>query len=288
MTAIYQKELSSYFRGMLGYLFTAFVLIFAGIYTMAYNLSGAYANFAYVLDAISFIYLIAVPILSMRTFAEERKQKTDQLLYAMPVPMSSVVAGKYLAMVTVLLVPMGIMCLYPLILTQFGTVSLGTAYGAIFAFFMLGACLLSVGLFISSMTDNQVASAVMTLVAVLLLFFMSGLSSFVSSEASASLMALCMVVLIFAFVLYVFSKNPIVALGVGIVCIGALLGYYAFDSSAFEGLFGEIMTQLSVFDRFYGFIDGVFDLKAIIYYASMIAVFLFLTVQSMEKRRWSE
>ena len=288
MTAIYQKELGSYFRGMLGYLFTAFVLIFAGIYTMAYNLSGAYANFAYVLDAISFIYMIAVPILSMRTFAEERKQKTDQLLYAMPIPMSSVVVGKYLAMVTVLLVPMGVMCLYPLILTQFGTVSLGTAYGALFAFFMLGACLLSVGLFVSSLTDNQVASAVMTLVAVLLLFFMSGRASFVSSEASASLMALIIVSLIFAFVLYVLSKNPIVAAGVGIVCIGALMGYYAFEPAVFEGLFGEIMTQLSVFDRFYGFIDGVFDLKAIIYYASMIAVFLFLTVQSMEKRRWSE
>ena len=288
MTAIYQKELNSYFRGMLGYLFTVFVLIFAGIYTMAYNLSGAYSNFAYVLDAISFIYLIAVPILSMRTFAEERKQKTDQLLYAMPVPMSSVVMGKYLAMVTVLLIPMGILCVYPLILTQFGTISLGTAYGSIFAFFMLGAYLLSVGLFISSLTDNQVASAVMTLVAVLLLFFMSGLASFVSSEASASLMALIIVSLIFAFVLYVLSKNPIVAAGVGIVCIGALMGYYAFEPAVFEGLFGEIMTQLSVFDRFYGFIDGVFDLKAIIYYASMIAVFLFLTVQSMEKRRWSE
>lgn len=288
MTAIYQKELNSYFRGMLGYLFTAFVLIFAGIYTMAYNLSGAYSNFAYVLDAISFIYLIAVPILSMRTFAEERKQKTDQLLYAMPVPMSSVVMGKYLAMVTVLLIPMGILCVYPLILTQFGTISLGTAYGSIFAFFMLGACLLSVGLFISSLTDNQVASAVMTLVAVLLLFFMSGLASFVSSEASASLMALIIVSLIFAFVLYALSKNPIVALAVGIISVSGLLGYYAFDSSVFEGLFGDIMTQLSVFDRFYGFIDGVFDLKAIVYYASMIAVFLFLTVQSMEKRRWSE
>ena len=288
MTAVYQRELGSYFKGMLGYLFTAFVLIFAGIYTMAYNLSGAYANFAYVLDAISFIYLIAVPILSMRTFAEERRQKTDQLLYALPISMSSVVAGKYLAMVTVLLVPMGIMALYPLILSQFGAVSLPTAYGALLAFFMLGASLLSVGLFISSLTDNQVASAVMTLVAVLLLYFLSGLASFVSSEASASLMALCVLVGIFALVLYALSKTPIVAFGVGVAGVGALMGWYSVDSSAFEGLFGTIMTQLSVFDRFYGFIDGVFDLKAIVYYASMIAVFLFLTVQSMEKRRWSE
>ncbi len=288
MMAIYQKELNSYFKGMMGYLFTAFVLIFAGIYTMAYNLSGMYARFEYVLDAISFIYLIGVPILTMRSFAEERRQKTDQLLYALPVSMSAVVMGKYLAMVTVLAVPVAIMGLYPLILSQFGAVSLPTAYGALLAFFMLGACLLSVGLFISSMTENQVASAVLTLVAVLLLFFMGSLAEFVSGEAAASLMALCALVLVFAVILYVFSKNPIVAFAVAIAGMGALIGSYAFDSAAFEGLFASIMAQLSVFDRFYGFIGGVFDLTAIVYYVSMIAVFLFLTVQAMEKRRWSE
>ncbi|MDO5378505.1 MAG: ABC transporter permease subunit [Clostridia bacterium] len=288
MIAVYQKELGSYWRGMLGYLFSAFVLIFAGIYTMAYNLSGAYANFAYVLDAISFIYLIAVPILSMRTFAEERRQKTDQLLYALPVSMSGVVLGKYLAMLTVLAAPTLIMALYPLILMQFGSVPLATAYGALAAFFLLGACLLSVGLLISSVTENQVASAVITLVTVLLLYFMKGLSEFVSTEASASLMALCLLVALFAVALYMLCKNPIVALGAAVVGIGALMACYTVNSSAFEGLFASIMAQLSVFDRFYGFVNGVFDLTAVVYYGSIIAVFLFLTVQAMEKRRWSE
>ena len=181
MTAIFRREVASYFKGMLGYLIAAFVLVFAGIYTMAYNLSGVYANFEYTLSAIAFIYLIAVPILSMRSLAEERRQKTDQLLYALPIRLSDVVLGKYLAMLVVLAVPTLIMALYPLILSQFGTVSFATAYGALFAFFLLGACLLSVGLFISSVTENQVAAAVITLVAVLLLYFMSGLSDFVST-----------------------------------------------------------------------------------------------------------
>lgn len=288
MIAVYRKELGSYWRGMLGYLFTAFVLIFAGIYTMAYNLSGAYANFAYVLDAISFIYLIAVPILSMRTFAEERRQKTDQLLYALPISMSGVVIGKYLAMLTVLAAPTLIMALYPLILMQFGTVPLSTAYGTLAAFFLLGACLLSVGLLISSVTENQVAAAVITLITVLILYFMKGLAEFVSTEASASLMALCLLVVIFAVALYLLCKNPIVASGVAAVGVGALIAGYAANSSAFEGLFAGIMTQLSVFDRFYGFVNGVFDLTAVVYDGSIIAVFLFLTVQAMEKRRWSE
>ena len=99
MIAVFRRELCSYFKGVLGYLLSAFLLIFAGIYTMAYNLSGYCNNFEYVLSAISFIYLIAVPIISMRALAEEKRQKTDQLLYALPIRLSDVVIGKYLGMV---------------------------------------------------------------------------------------------------------------------------------------------------------------------------------------------
>ena len=246
MMAIFRRELSSYFKGILGYLFTAFVLIFAGIYTMAYNLSGAYANFEYTLSAIAFIYLIGVPILSMRTLAEERRQKTDQLLYALPIRLSDVVLGKYLAMLTVLAVPTLVMALYP------------------------------------------VAAASVTQVVVLLLYFMSGLADFVSSDASSSLLALVLLALVFALALWMLSKNPIVAALTALVAVGVLLGWYAFDSSACEGLFGQIMTQLSVFDRFYTVVDGMFDLTAVVYDVSMSAVFLFLSVQALEKRRWSE
>ena len=224
----------------------------------------------------------------MRSLAEERRQKTDQLLYALPIRLSGVVLGKYLAMLTVLAVPTLVMGLYPLILSQFGRVSLPTAYGALLAFFLLGACLLSVGLFISSVTESPVVSAVVTLVAVLLLYFMSGLADFVSSDASASLMALVLLALVFCAALWMLSRNPIVAGATAVAAVGALLGWYALDPSAFEGLFVQIMTQLSVFDRFNTFVDGVFDLTAVVYYVSMSAVFLFLSVQALEKRRWSE
>ena len=193
MIAVFRRELNGYFKSMMGYLFSAFVLIFAGIYTMVYNLSGYTAHFERVLSSISFLYLIAVPILTMRSVAEEKKQKTDQLLYSLPISLSSVVVGKYLAMLVVLLVPTAIMGLYPLILSQFGTVLLQTAYGALEGFFLLGACLLSIGLFVSSVTENQVAAAVITLVVMLVLYFMSGLASYVSTAASASLTALIIV-----------------------------------------------------------------------------------------------
>lgn len=288
MIAIFKREVCAYYRGILGYLFAAFLLIFAGIYTMAYNLSGAYANFEYVLDSISFIYLIAVPILTMRCVAEEKRQKTDQLLYSLPIRLSDVIIGKYFAMLVVLAAPAAVMGLYPLILSQFGTISFTTAYGTLFAFFLLGACLLSMGLFVSSVTESQVASAVITLVVTLIFYFIGSLASFVSSTAGASLMALIMVVLIAAALLWLLTKNPIVSTLAALLGVGGLYAWYVADSSAFAGLFADIMNQLSVFDRFYTFVNGVFDLTAIVYYVSIICVFLFLSVQALEKRRWSE
>jgi len=288
MKAVYQRELFSYFNSLSGYIFGAFLLLFAGIYCMVYNLRGAYVNFEFVLTGMCLVFMIIVPVLTMRVLAEERRQKTDQLLYSLPVRLSDVIIGKYLAMLVVLAVPMAILSLYPLILSQFGTVSFATAYGSIFGFFLLGATLIAMGLFVSSVTESQVAAAVITLVATLIFYLMSGLASFVSTAAGASLMALCMIVVIFAVVLYIVAKNPIVSILTAVLGVGGLYIWYAADSSAFSGLFGDIMNQLSVFDRFYTFVNGVFDLTAIVYYLSITCVFLFLAVQALEKRRWSE
>ena len=288
MIAVYRREVGSYFKGVLGYLLGAFLLVFAGIYCMVYNLSGYYSNFEYVLSAIGFIYLIAVPIISMRSVAEEKKQKTDQLLYSLPISLGSVVMGKYLAMLTVLALPTGIMALYPLILSQFGAVAYGTAYGALLAFFLMGGCLLSIGLFISSITDSQVAAAVITLLTMMLLYFMSSLASWVSTDGAASLNALMLLAVVAAVIFYIMSKNAIVSVIVGAALIGGLQLWYHLDSSAFSGLFASMMTAISVFDRFDTFTNGVFDVTAIVYYLSIIGVMIFLTTQAMEKRRWSE
>lgn len=288
MIAVYRREVGSYFKGVLGYLLGAFLLVFAGIYCMVYNLSGYYSNFEYVLSGIGFIYLIAVPVISMRSVAEEKKQKTDQLLYSLPISLSSVVVGKYLAMLTVLALPIGIMALYPLILSQFGTVAYGTAYAGLLAFFLMGGCLLSVGLFISSITDSQVAAAVITLLTMLLLYFMSSLASWVPTDSAASLNALMVLAVIAAAVFYIMSKNVIVSVIVGAALIGGLQLWYHLDSLAFSGLFASMMNAISVFERFDTFVNGVFDVTAIVYYLSIIGVMLFLTTQAMEKRRWSE
>jgi len=288
MIAVFRRELASYFKGVIGYLFSAFLLVFAGFYTLTYNLAAGQPNFEYVLQAISFIYMICVPILTMRAMAEEKRQKTDQLLYTLPIRLSSVVIGKYFAMLAVLAIPLLIMGTYPLILMQFGEVYLPTAYGTLIAFFLLGATLIALGLFISTLTESQVSSAVICLVLVLFLYFMSDLASILPTSPDSSVIALCVLAALFALILYMFTKNWIVALVVGIVGIGGLCGWYVMDMGAFYNLFPEIFSALSVFERFYLFVNGAFDLTAVVYYLSIIAVFLFLSAQALEKRRWSE
>lgn len=287
MTAIYRRELGSYFHGMTAYVFIAFLLVFAGIYTMIYNLNAGYPNFEYVLQAMSIIFLIAIPVLSMRVVAEERRQKTDQLLYALPLGMTRVVLGKYLAMLTVVAIPCVIMGLYPLLLSTFGSVFLPTAYGTLVGFFLLSATLSAIGLFISSLTENQAVAAGLCFGVMLLLFFMADLSDLVPDSTGASLAALLVTVLAVAGLVRLFTRSTPAALMVAIAGEAGLFVAYLTASDSFSGLFGKLADGLSVFERFYAFVDGVFDLTAVLYFLSVIAVALFLAVQSMEKRRWS-
>ena len=94
MGSVYRHELGSAFTGLTAYVFSAFLLLFGGIYTMAYNISMRLANFELVLQSISFLFIIIIPVVTMRTLAEERHQKTEQLLYALPLTMTQVVLRK--------------------------------------------------------------------------------------------------------------------------------------------------------------------------------------------------
>ena len=288
MTAVYKRELGAFFKGMPGYLFTAFMLIFTGVYVMVYNLSGYTARFEYALSAVSFVYLVAVPILTMRSMAEEKKQKTDQLLYALPLPLSKVVLGKYLATVTVLLIPCAVMAVYPLLFTLWGQVNVWTALGALFAFFLLGAALIAIGLFISSLTENQVASAVITLVVMLLVYLMGSFDGYLSPMSRASMLSLAAALAGCGFLMYWLTKNWVVSTLLTALSIGGLYWYYVAEPLVFYGLFAKVLSELSLFDRFYGFINGVFDLRSAVYYLSVAALFVFLTVKALEKRRWAE
>ena len=288
MNAVFRHELSSCFTNVSGYVFGAFLLLFAGIYTMVYNLNYAVTNFEYVMGGMSFVFLVIVPILTMRVLAEERRQKTDQLLYSLPLTMTKVVLGKYAALLVVFLIPVVLISLYPIILTAFGNVYLPAAFSAIAGFFFLGAALIAIGMFISSVTESQAVAAGICFVVMLVNYFLADLADFVSTSAFAAFAACTVVIILLALVFYLMTKNSTISLLIGIVLEAALAVAYVFGSASFEGVFPAIMEQLSLFERFYGFISGVFDVTSVVYFITVIGVFLFLIVQSMEKRRWSE
>ena len=284
---IYDREFNSSFHSLYGYVFTAFMALVAGIYISGDCLRGGSANFSGVIGSMSFIYLIIIPILTMRVLAEERRQKTEQLLYALPVSMGQVVVGKYLALISVLAVPTVIIAIYPPILNFFGDVDLLGAYCALIGFYLCGCALCAVGVFLSSLADNQAIAAGITFVAMLLLFFLSSLANLVSTSPAATLLAAAILVALFGALAYSLtrSKKASIAITGGLEAILLLL--YLLFKDRFTGVFPAVMKKLSVFDRYYVFLDGVFDLTGLVYILSFIAIFLLLTTLSMEKRRWN-
>ena len=272
---------------MVGYVFIAFLLVVCGIYFTAYHLQGMYPYFAYTLQAVQFVFLIAVPILTMRILAEERRQKTDQLLLTAPISVTEMILGKYLALVTVYLIPVGILCCYPLILTQFGNVALPEAYIALLGFFLLGCSFLSIGLYLSSVTESQVIAAVATFLVLFVSYVSEGVASFFPETASASFYVLIVLGLIVAAVICQMLGSPVIALGVGAVSVGALVVLYVTNASVFEGMIQNIINVFNLSGHSEDFANGILNLSDVAYYLSVIGVFLFLSVQSIQKRRWS-
>lgn len=287
MIAVFKHELRSHFHSLTAYVFGAFLLAFVGIWAMQYNLQAAVSNFEYVLADSSLIFAVLVPILTMRVIAEERKQKTDQLLYALPISTVEVVLGKYLALLVLLLIPLAVISLYPLLFAQFGDVYLPTSYGSLLAFFLLGAALIAVGVFISCLTENQGMAAGIGVAAMLLNYFSVSLSEYVSATALGSVITIIVIFLLLGFLIRYLTHNGNVAYWVSFVLIAATVAVYVMDSSLFEGLLPKVMEQLSLFSRFTVVVNGVFDLTAIVYYLTVLGFFLFLSVQSLEKRRYN-
>ena len=287
MTAVFKHELSNYFHSMTAYIFGAFLLAFVGIGAMIYNIQQAVANFEYVLSFVSLVFVVIIPVLTMRVIAEERKQKTDQLLYSLPITTTQVVIGKYLALLVIYLIPLCIVAVYPLLFAQYGDVYLLTSYGSIGAFFIMGAALIAVGTFLSSLTENQGFAAGIAIAVLLLNYYSVSLAEHISATAFGSAAALCVLSCLLGLLVRYLTKNEYLAYGTVIVLIAAVVITYVVNSAVYEGLLPDIMKKLSLFERFYTFVSGVFDLTAIVYYLSVIAFFLFLSVQSLEKRRYN-
>lgn len=287
MTAIYKKELRSYLTSMFGYIFMFFILLMTGIYFTAYNLQSAYPVIGPTLSSVTFIFLIAVPVLTMRILAEEKKQKTDQMLLTAPVSVADIILGKYLALVTIYAVPIVIIALYPLVMSSFGTVSLPMAYTALLGFFLLGCADIAIGVFLSSVTESQVIAAVLSFIVLFVCYIISGVSSFFPQTAMTSMLAFAVLMLVVVLFIYALIKNVFITVVVGLIGEIVIAIIYMVKASFFEGAIQKFLNIFNVSSHLNTFIDGMLDLTGVVYFLSIVVICLFLTMQSVNKRRWS-
>lgn len=286
MKAVFKHEVSLYYHGLMAYVFAAFLLEFIGIGAMLYNINSAMANFEYALGTFSIAFVGLVPVLTMRVMAEEKKQKTDQLLSLLPITSTDIVLGKYFAMALVFVLPMLVACVYPFIFSFYGDVYLPTSYGALFAFICLGLALIAIGMFISSLTESQGMAAGIGVVVMLFLYYSATLANYISSQVF-NVVVLVVLAALLGLLVRRLTNSDVAGLGVFLAGAAALAVTWFVKPEALTGLLPDMMQKLSPFERLYTFVNGVFDVTGIVYYASIAVFFLFLCVQVWEKKRYN-
>ena len=275
MKAIYLKEMRSYFHSLAAYIYFALFIAATGVYFSVICMSYGYTDYAqYVFSNSTILYIVIVPILTMRLFAEEKKQRTDQLLYTSPIRSGSIVFGKYLASVTLLAISMLVSIIEAGVLSMFGNVNWKTVLTGCLGYFLLGACLMAVGMFVSSLTDNQMIAAALSFAVVLFCMLLPYI-------------VCVLAVILIAWFFYDETKNVKITAGVGVAGIAIIAILSKVKPALFDNGLSKIIDWFSVLDRFNDFCSGILNASSIVYYVSFIAVFLFLTMQGIEKRRWN-
>lgn len=233
MAAIFWKEVKSYFYSPMAYILIGLFILLTSIFFYP-NLAYGYGNFTDNLSNMGFILLFIVPVLTMRILAEDRKNGTEVLLITSPVSIWSMVAGKFLAVCFVFLVMTALTFVYPIVLLAFGGTFTVQLVGGYIGFILLGATFISVGVFASSLTENQIIAVVISFVSLLIMWLAGSL--------------------------------------------GTMVG----------GFISKVLGWFSLMTRYEDFSRGILGLSPVVYYLSFIAVFLFLTIRVIEKRRWSQ
>ena len=288
MAAIYKRELKSCFLSMTGPVFVAFLIAFTGIYFMAYNMTAGYPYFSYTLSGSLIVFLVGIPLITMRSFSEERKNKTDQMLLTAPVSLGKIVMGKYLAMVTVIAIPNVVFCVFPLVIKSQGTAYLAVDYIAIGVFFLLGCVYAAIGMFISSLTESQIIAYISTFGILLVLYLWDGILALLPSSSISGLVGVLILLSVVSFYIWHMTGNAV--LSGGIALVGAIAGIvtYIVKPEVYENLLSRFLGKLALANVFTDITsNSIVVVTGIALYLSIIAVFVFLTVQTIQKRRWS-
>lgn len=289
MKAIFLKELRSYFRNPIGYVFIGMMLLIMGIYYTYYTIIYQYADYYHILEACTMLVLFVMPILTMRIFSEEKKNKTDQLLLTAPVKTTDIVIGKFLAAFCIYLLSVVLSLVQPLttVLIFKGEMTSGMTGGGYAAYIMLSMAFIAIGMFISALTENQLIAAVITIGLFVVLMLTDGIYSMMPTSRYVSLGFLVLLAAGVAVIVYFAIKDLMISLIVGIAGGALSLVAFLFAPKSFDGLMGRIFQSLSIFERYDDMFSGSFALGHIVFFLSLTVFFLFLTVKAIEKKRWS-
>ena len=290
MTAIFKRELRSYFHGMLGYVLTAFLLASSGIYFLALNLGYGLTDFGYyTLYRTIFMLLLYIPVLTMRSLAEERRSRTDQLLLTSPIPVWGIVLGKFFAMCAVFALPCLMDVVMILVLWALGgTVpALAANFAALLCYFLLGCAAIAMGEFLSGLTENPIIAAVAGFSVLLLAYMMPSLRSLFNAGSAVALAVLTAIAGAASLMAGLRTRSFILGcLTFAALCLG-LTGLFLLQSAWLTEAFSAVLSVLCFFTPFEDFVNNSFSLPTLVYYLTVMGMFLFFTAQSIEKRRWN-
>jgi len=294
MIAIFKREIKAYFSTPIGYLYMGLFLLITGIFFTFSNIFSQSSYFSGFLGSVLFIYLFAIPLLTMRLFSEERRQKTDQLLLTSPVSIPEIVCGKFLAALTLYAFTLIVTILYAVVIAVYGDLIVTETVGSYIGFLFLGACYIAVGVFVSASTENQLTAALVTFFALMVIWLIDPISQMIPSDSLAGVISAAVLALIIILFIFLNTRNWFITLIAVVVAAAAILFLYFFSYNyyyQFRGIFtGFLQNFLGWFSlnrRYQNFSMGLLKFDSLLYYISFSGLFLFLTVRLVEKRRWN-
>lgn len=290
MIAILKRELSSAFHGMIGYALTAFLLGASALYFVALNLGYGLTDFGYyTLYNTIFMLLLYIPVLTMRSFAEERRTRTDQLLFTSPVSVGEIVLGKYLALCAIFALPclVDLLMIGVLVLLGAGSTATIANLASLLCYFLLGCACIAIGVFLSSLTENQIIAAVAGVAVLLVTYMMPSLRTMFATGSAVSLAVFTAIAAVLCATAGVRTRSFTLGCLSFAGCCAGLTVLFLIKSSWLTEAFSGVLSALCLFLPFEDFVNSSFSIPALVYYLTVAVLFLFFTAQGLEKRRWN-
>lgn len=289
MTAILGKEFKHYFKSPIGYVFMGFVFVVFGI-LFTINLFYQNSDYSQVVGSqvtIMFVLFFGTPLITMKLLAEEKNKKTDQLIITSPINITDFILGKYFAASSLFLLTIIFTMIQPLVLSIFGEIPVPKIIGSYIGFMLLGCSLIAMGLFISALSSSQMIAAVVTYIVFLAILFSDTIILTLPKDRLSSILFASFLVIIITLLVYFTVKNIVITITITAIGMAIIVMVYIVNPILYDGFMINFFGYFSLLARFKTFAMGILDLGSIIYYISISIIFVFLSVQVIEKRRWS-